>query len=182
MLAGSHVVDAEDVVVHEPLDQVEDPPADQHPTPERPATPHTGDGLVDTGEEPGEPGKDPSASRFGRGRQGGPSGDLPPPRDRTGLPPRQRVITRFVIGLSAPESGRYLTCLFDLGPTGRPRGGHPSSSGQPCTQHYAVTDYLPRRRVMHRVAVVTDRCTASPSPRPTVGITPDMGLVNRSHV
>jgi taurine dioxygenase len=27
------------------------------------------------------------------------------------------------------------------------------------TQHYAVADFLPHRRVMHRVAVVTDRRT-----------------------
>jgi taurine dioxygenase len=78
--------------------------------------------------------------------------------------------TRFVIGLSAPESARLLTHLFDL--INRPdfhmrvkwevdmvviwdnRG----------TQHYAVADYLPHRRVMHRVAVVTDKRTLQARP------------------
>jgi taurine dioxygenase len=71
--------------------------------------------------------------------------------------------TRFVIGLSAPESARLLTYLFDL--INRP-DFHMRIKWQPGmvviwdnrgTQHYAVADYLPHRRVMHRVAVVTDR-------------------------
>ena len=71
--------------------------------------------------------------------------------------------TRFVIGLSAPESARLLTLLFDL--INRP-DFHVRIRWQPGmvviwdnrgTQHYAVSDYLPHRRVMHRVAVVTDR-------------------------
>ena len=78
--------------------------------------------------------------------------------------------TRFVIGLSAPESARLLTYLFDL--TNRP-DFHVRIRWQPGTvviwdnrgtQHYAVADYLPHRRVMHRVAVVTDR--RSPTGRP----------------
>ncbi len=73
--------------------------------------------------------------------------------------------TRFVIGLSAPESARLLTHLFDL--INRP-DFHARLRWQPGmvviwdnrgTQHYAVADYLPHRRVMHRVAVVTDRRT-----------------------
>jgi len=73
--------------------------------------------------------------------------------------------TRFVIGLSAPESARLLTYLFDL--INRP-DFHVRIRWQPGmiviwdnrgTQHYAVADYLPHRRVMHRVAVVTDRRT-----------------------
>ncbi len=80
--------------------------------------------------------------------------------------------TRFVIGLSAPESGRLLTQLFDL--INRP-DHHMRLRWQPGTmviwdnrgtQHYAVADYLPHRRVMHRVAVVRDRrspTTATPS-------------------
>lgn len=71
--------------------------------------------------------------------------------------------TRFVIGLSAPESARLLTFLFDL--INRP-DFHMRVRWQPGmvvlwdnrgTQHYAVADYLPHRRVMHRVAVATDR-------------------------
>jgi taurine dioxygenase len=78
--------------------------------------------------------------------------------------------TRFVIGLSAPESARLLTFLFDL--INRP-DFHMRIKWEPGmvviwdnrgTQHYAVADYLPHRRVMHRVAVVTDRRT--PEQRP----------------
>lgn len=73
--------------------------------------------------------------------------------------------TRFVIGLSAPESARLLTYLFDL--INRPdfhvrirwRPGTVVVWDNRGTQHYAVADYLPQRRVMHRVAVVTDRRT-----------------------
>lgn len=70
--------------------------------------------------------------------------------------------TRFVIGLSAPESGRLLTELFDR--INRPEH-HVRLRWKPNTiaiwdnrgtQHYAVIDYLPHRRVMHRVAVVED--------------------------
>ena len=80
--------------------------------------------------------------------------------------------TRFVIGLSAPESGRLLTHLFDL--INRP-DFHMRVRWQPGTivlwdnrgtQHYAVADYLPHRRVMHRVAVVTDRRSSPPLPAP----------------
>lgn len=71
--------------------------------------------------------------------------------------------TRFIIGVSAPESARLLTMLFDL--TNRPEH-HVRLRWKPNTmaiwdnrgtQHYAVADYLPHRRVMHRVAVVRDR-------------------------
>ncbi len=70
--------------------------------------------------------------------------------------------TRFVIGLSAPEGGRLLTELFDL--INRPEH-HVRLRWKPNTvaiwdnrgtQHYACADYLPQRRVMHRVAVVRD--------------------------
>ena len=73
--------------------------------------------------------------------------------------------TRFVIGLSAPESGRLLTYLFDL--INRP-DFHVRIRWRPDTlviwdnrgtQHYAVADYLPHRRVMYRVAVMTDKRT-----------------------
>jgi taurine dioxygenase len=73
--------------------------------------------------------------------------------------------TRFVIGLSAPEGARILTYLFDL--INRPdfhvrirwRPGMVVIWDNRGTQHYAVADYLPHRRVMHRVAVATDRRT-----------------------
>jgi taurine dioxygenase len=73
--------------------------------------------------------------------------------------------TRFIIGLSAPESARLLTYLFDL--INRPdfhvrvkwHAGMVVIWDNRGTQHYAVADYLPHRRVMHRVAVVTDRRT-----------------------
>jgi taurine dioxygenase len=70
--------------------------------------------------------------------------------------------TRFIIGLSAPEGGRLLTELFDR--INRPEH-HVRLRWKPSTiaiwdnrgtQHYAVADYLPHRRVMHRVAVVED--------------------------
>jgi taurine dioxygenase len=71
--------------------------------------------------------------------------------------------TRFIIGLSAPESARTLTYLFDL--INRPEHqvrlrwqlGTAAIWDNRGTQHYAVADYLPHRRVMHRVAVVSDR-------------------------
>ena len=70
--------------------------------------------------------------------------------------------THFVIGLFAPESGRLLTELFNR--INRPEH-HVRSRWKPNTvaiwdnrgtQHYAVIDYLPNRRAMHRVAVVED--------------------------
>ncbi|WP_369201740.1 TauD/TfdA dioxygenase family protein [Streptomyces sp. PU-14G] len=73
--------------------------------------------------------------------------------------------TRFVIGLSAPESARILTYLFDL--INRPdfhvrlkwEAGTVVLWDNRGTQHYAVADYLPHRRVMHRVAVTADKRT-----------------------
>lgn len=75
--------------------------------------------------------------------------------------------TRFVIGLSAPESARLLTYVFDL--INRPdfhvrikwEVGTVAIWDNRGTQHYAVADYLPQRRVMHRVAVTTDKRTPS---------------------
>lgn len=70
--------------------------------------------------------------------------------------------TRFIIGLSAPEAGRLLTELFDR--INRPEH-HVRLRWKPNTlalwdnrgtQHYAVVDYLPHRRRLHRVAVVDD--------------------------
>ena len=73
--------------------------------------------------------------------------------------------TRFVIGLSAPESARLLTYVFDL--INRPdfhvrvkwEVGTVAIWDNRGTQHYAVADYLPQRRVMHRVAVTPDKRT-----------------------
>ncbi len=71
--------------------------------------------------------------------------------------------TTFVIGLSAPQSNRLLMMLFEA--INRPQH-HVRIRWEPntlamwdnrATQHYAVADYLPHRRVMHRVAVSTDR-------------------------
>ncbi len=70
--------------------------------------------------------------------------------------------TRWIIGASAPESARLLTMLFDL--INRPEF-HMRLRWEPgtlaiwdnrATQHYAVADYLPDRRLMHRVAVAAD--------------------------
>ena len=70
--------------------------------------------------------------------------------------------TRWIIGYSAPESARLLTMLFDL--INRP-DFHVRLKWEPNTiaiwdnrgtQHYAVADYLPHTRIMHRVAVSTD--------------------------
>ncbi len=70
--------------------------------------------------------------------------------------------TRFIIGMSAPEAGRLLTELFDR--INRPEH-HVRLRWKPNTialwdnrgtQHYAVVDYLPNRRLMHRVAIATD--------------------------
>lgn len=70
--------------------------------------------------------------------------------------------TRFIVGLSAPESARLLTMLFDQ--INRPehsmrirwRPGTIAIWDNRATQHYAVADYLPHRRVMHRATVATD--------------------------
>jgi len=70
--------------------------------------------------------------------------------------------TRWIIGLSAPESARLLTMLFDT--INRPEHQVRLTWGPNTvaiwdnrgTQHYAVADYLPHRRVMHRVAVAHD--------------------------
>ena len=71
--------------------------------------------------------------------------------------------TRWIIGVGAAESQRTLSYLFDV--INRPEH-HVRLRWQPgtvaiwdnrATQHYAVADYRGHRRVMHRVAVATDR-------------------------
>ncbi len=80
------------------------------------------------------------------------------------------AFTRWIIGLSAPESNRILTMLFDT--INRPdhhvrvrwRAGMIAIWDNRATQHYAVADYPNHRRVMHRVVVATDRRLAATSP------------------
>ena len=75
--------------------------------------------------------------------------------------------TRFIIGLSAAESARILTMLFDL--INRPdhhvrlrwAPGTLAIWDNRGTQHYACADYLPHRRVMWRVGVINDARTSA---------------------
>lgn len=72
-------------------------------------------------------------------------------------------LTRWIIGCSAAESQRILSYLFDV--INRPdhhvrlrwRPGTVAIWDNRATQHYAVADYRGHPRVMHRVAVDTDR-------------------------
>lgn len=71
--------------------------------------------------------------------------------------------TRLVVGMNQRESDRLLRYLFDhieqpeFQVRFRWRPGSLAMWDNRVTQHYAVNDYLPRRRVMHRVTVVKDR-------------------------
>lgn len=70
--------------------------------------------------------------------------------------------TRWILGVGAPESSRILSMLFDL--INRPdhqvrlrwQTGTIAIWDNRATQHYAVSDYVDYRRVMHRVALATD--------------------------
>lgn len=70
--------------------------------------------------------------------------------------------TRWVIGVSAPESLRILSTLFAV--ISRPdhqvrlrwEPGTVAIWDNRATQHYAVSDYSGHRRTMHRVAVARD--------------------------
>ena len=81
--------------------------------------------------------------------------------------------TVHIIGQTARESRRLLTYLFDH--IDRPehqvrfrwRTGSLAMWDNRCTQHYAVADYLPAYRCMHRVTVVKDR-RAQAAARPAV--------------
>ena len=72
------------------------------------------------------------------------------------------AFTRFIIGMTGPESARTLGQLFDLirSPEHqvrlRWRPGTVAMWDNYGTQHYACTDYFPNRRVVHRVVVVED--------------------------
>ncbi len=72
------------------------------------------------------------------------------------------TFTVHILGMTQPESRRLLNYLFDL--INRPQF-HVRLRWQPGTialwdnrgsQHYAVDDYFPERRVMHRVVVESD--------------------------
>ncbi len=72
------------------------------------------------------------------------------------------TFTVHILGMAQPESRRLLNYLFDL--INRPQF-HVRLRWQPGTvalwdnrgsQHYATDDYLPERRVMHRVVVESD--------------------------
>lgn len=71
--------------------------------------------------------------------------------------------TRSIVGLGAADSDRLLRYLLDH--LNRPefqvrfrwRAGSVAMWDNRVTQHYAVSDYYPARRAMHRVTVVKDR-------------------------
>ena len=71
--------------------------------------------------------------------------------------------TRLIVGMNQRESDRLLRYLFDhieqpeFQVRFRWRPGALAMWDNRVTQHYAVSDYLPQRRVMHRVTVVKDR-------------------------
>ncbi|MDE0927421.1 MAG: TauD/TfdA family dioxygenase [Acidimicrobiales bacterium] len=79
------------------------------------------------------------------------------------------TFTIHVLGMSRPESHRLLTFLFDF--INRPQfhvrlRWHPGTIAlwdNRGSQHYAVDDYLPHRRVMHRVVVTADQRQPSKS-------------------
>ena len=79
-----------------------------------------------------------------------------------------RHFTTHVLGMSSGDSQRLLTTLFDhinqpeFQVRFRWRRGTVAMWDNRVTQHYAVADYLPQYRCMHRVTVVNDRR----SPRP----------------
>lgn len=70
--------------------------------------------------------------------------------------------TRWILGVGAPESARILSMLFEL--INRPdhqvrlrwEPGTVAIWDNRATQHYAVSDYVEHRRVMHRVALASD--------------------------
>ena len=78
-----------------------------------------------------------------------------------------RHFTTHVLGMSSGDSQRLLTALFDHinQPDFQVRfRWHPGTVAlwdNRVTQHYAVADYLPQYRCMHRVTVVNDRRSPS---------------------
>ena len=73
------------------------------------------------------------------------------------------AFTRYIIGMSAPEAARVLNLVFDAIKSPEHQVRHRWAPGSIAiwdnrgTQHYALADYLPHRRVMHRVAVEEER-------------------------
>ena len=78
------------------------------------------------------------------------------------------VYTRRIEELNDEESAGLLPALFALAE--RPEfqvrfrweRGSVAVWDNRCTQHYAVADYFPARRVMHRVSVRGDRPRSAP--------------------
>lgn len=74
-----------------------------------------------------------------------------------------RSFTQHIIGMLKAESDRFLGLLFghietaNLQVRFRWKKGSVAIWDNRCTQHYAVADYLPNYRRMHRVIVKTDR-------------------------
>ena len=79
-----------------------------------------------------------------------------------------RHFTTHVLGLSSGDSQRLLTALFDhcnqpdFQVRFRWQRGTVALWDNRVTQHYAVADYLPQYRCMHRVTVVNDRRSPTP--------------------
>ncbi len=71
--------------------------------------------------------------------------------------------TQHIVGMTRRASNRLLSYLLDH--LGRPefqvrfkwRAGSVAMWDNRCTQHYAVSDYMPHRRCMNRITVVNDR-------------------------
>jgi len=85
-----------------------------------------------------------------------------PATGRKGLFVNEGFTTR-IVGFSAKESDAVLRFLFDHAAKPeftvrwRWKPGDVAFWDNRCTQHYALADYLPHRRVMHRATILGDR-------------------------
>jgi taurine dioxygenase len=85
-----------------------------------------------------------------------------PATGRKGLFVNEGFTTR-IVGFSAKESDAVLRFLFDhvakpeFTVRWRWKPGDVAFWDNRCTQHYALADYLPHRRVMHRATILGDR-------------------------
>jgi taurine dioxygenase len=85
-----------------------------------------------------------------------------PVTGRKGLFVNEGFTTR-ILGFSAKESDAVLRFLFDhvakpeFTVRWRWKAGDVAFWDNRCTQHYALADYLPNRRVMHRATILGDR-------------------------